>query len=509
MPNRPQLTSFITSTSGQTGNNCIACNVGSKHPLHACSKFKAFSHENKLTLLKNSKLCFNCLRPGHFVKMCKSNQHCKACRRPHHTLLHVELTESVPDQSNRINPNRTVQSHAATELSNSTLLMTCRVLIHGPSDLSVEARAVLDFASSNSFISERIAQILCLPRSHRSSNISGIGGLTCKSGIRAVTQFAVPPILRPDKWFKVSAIIMPRVTCDLPVSPVNNNGWDHLSDLSLADTSFSQPGRIDVLLGVDIFVNVLLQGRRIGPPGAPVALNTEFGWVLAGGNELSNHNVVHHVVTVSGDGLIQRFWEVEEHQSTDLALTPDERFVMDHFKAHHSRDDDGRFIVPLPRITNLPLLGESRSSAVRRYLSLEHSLDSKGKSEEFHDVMEEYLKLGHAELVPVADLQKPDYESFYLPMHVVLKELSTTTKVHAVFDTSAKSSLGFFLNDNLLVGPTVHSSLVDVLLGFRHHRYTLTTDVSKMYRAIKLTQSDRDYHRFVWRRNRTESLMDY
>ncbi|XP_041379393.1 uncharacterized protein LOC121392076 [Gigantopelta aegis] len=108
-----------------------------------------------------------------------------------------------------------------------------------------------------------------------------------------------------------------------------------------------------------------------------------------------------------------------------------------------------------------------------------------------------------------ADLQKPDYESFYLPMHVVLKESSTTTKVRAVFDASAKSSSGFSLNDTLLVGPTVHSSLVDVLLRFRHHRYALTTDVSKMYRAIKLTQSDRDYHRFVWRRNRTESLMDY
>ena len=55
----------------------------------------------------------------------------------------------------------------------------------------------------------------------------------------------------------------------------------------------------------------------------------------------------------------------------------------------------------------------------------------------------------------------------------------------------------------------MHSSLVDVLLRFRHHRYVLTTDVSKMYCAIKLTQSDRDYHRFVWRRNHTESLMDY
>ena len=32
-----------------------------------------------------------------------------------------------------------------------------------------------------------------------------------------------------------------------------------------------------------------------------------------------------------------------------------------------------------------------------------------------------------------------------------------------------------------------YSSLGDVLLRFRHHQYKLTTDVSKMYRAIKLT----------------------
>ena len=69
--------------------------------------------------------------------------------------------------------------------------------------------------------------------------------------------------------------------------------------------------------------------------------------------------------------------------------------------------------------------------------------------------MEKYLKLGHAELVPVADLQKPDNEIFYLPMHIVLKESSTTTNVRAVFGASAKSSSGVSLDDTLLVGPTI------------------------------------------------------
>ena len=94
-------------------------------------------------------------------------------------------------------------------------------------------------------------------------------------------------------------------------------------------------------------------------------------------------------------------------------------------------------------------------------------------------------------------------------MHAVKKESSTTTKIRAVFDASAKSSSGVSLNDLLLVGPTVHSSLVDVLPRFRFHRVALTADVSKMYRAIELTPEDRDLHRFVWRQSTEQLLQDF
>ena len=73
----------------------------------------------------------------------------------------------------------------------------------------------------------------------------------------------------------------------------------------------------------------------------------------------------------------------------------------------------------------------------------------------------------------------------------------------------AKSSTGVSLNDLLLVGPTVHSPLVNVLLRFRLHRVALTTDVSKMYRAIELTPEDRDLHRFVWRQSPNQPLRDF
>ena len=89
---------------------------------------------------------------------------------------------------------------------------------------------------------------------------------------------------------------------------------------------------------------------------------------------------------------------------------------------------------------------------------------------------------------------------------MVYKTSSTSTKVRAVFDASAKTSSGISLNDTLMVGPTVHPPLVDVLLRFRT---SLMTDVSKMYRAVSLTDSDRDYHQFIWRKELDEPLQDY
>ena len=62
---------------------------------------------------------------------------------------------------------------------------------------------------------------------------------------------------------------------------------------------------------------------------------------------------------------------------------------------------------------------------------------SKGMYDEFKLVMEEYFKENHAELVPASEMEKPVSDVFYLPMHAVYKESSSTTKVRAVFDASA------------------------------------------------------------------------
>ena len=212
---------------------------------------------------------------------------------------------------------------------------------------------------------------------------------------------------------------------------------------------------------------------------------------------------------MGSDDILRKFWEIEESPSSSPVLTLEEHSVVQHFDTNHRRTKSGRFVVPLPRRPDAKPIGESRSQAVRRFLSLERSLHHKDKFHEVDTVVQEYITLGHAEVVPIEDTDKDPSAVFYLPMHVVYKDSSTTTKVRAVFDASAKSASGVSLNDTLLVGPTVHPPLIDVLLRFRMHHVALTTDVSKMYRAVELVFSDRDYHRFVWRSYPNRLLKDY
>ena len=502
--------SFAGNATSATDESCPLCKTDT-HPLFACSKFKALPQGRMMAVVKSNRLCLNCLRPGHFVQQCKSLHKCRECQKPHHTLLHLESNPSPAHPTASVSTTD-VSSHTAAGLKSNALLMTCELIVSSPSGLSTKARALLDSGSSASFVSSRLASALNLPHSQRFTRISGIAGLSHSSSTHLITTFQVSPLSCPSKRFEVSAIVIPRVTRNLPVSRISfPSSWDHLQGLQLADPSFGSPGAIDLLLGVDIFVATLLNGRRSGPPGSPTAIETEFGWVLAGNTDPlpSGDLVSHHVSHLSSDDLLRRFWEVEEAPLEGPVLSAEEKAVVNHFNTHHYRSPEGRFVVPLPKRSSVPDLGESRSQAVKRFLNLERSLRSREKFSDFAEVMREYFTLGHAEEVPLMDLHKPPQRVFYLPMHAVRKESSTTTKTRVVFDASAKSSTGISLNDILMVGPTIHPPLVDVLLRFRLHCVAITADVSKMYRAVELAPADRDYHRFVWRSDPDKPLVDY
>ena len=88
-----------------------------------CTKFRSLSHDEMISLLRKHGHCLNCLRPGHFVKDCKSLHYCKVCQNPHHTLLHIDKPKEIPEAPSH---------HALVTIQSNLLLMTCQVLVKSP-----------------------------------------------------------------------------------------------------------------------------------------------------------------------------------------------------------------------------------------------------------------------------------------------------------------------------------------------------------------------------------------
>ena len=238
--------------------------------------------------------------------------------------------------------------------------MTCRVAVVSPQGHSIEARALLDSGSSTSFISQRLVDSLRLPCSHQNARISGVAGLVRSPAVQSIAKFAVHAVFSSEKCLDVAAIVTQCVTCDLPLHPVSSHvRWDHLSGISLADPDFASPGRIDLLLGVDVFVEVLLPGKRTGSSDSPTAFETRFGWVLAGnaGPSSPSHFFSHHVTLLTDDDILRKFWEIEEKPMTDVVMSGEERSVVHHFDVNHARTETGSFVVPLPRRSGVDWLG--------------------------------------------------------------------------------------------------------------------------------------------------------
>ena len=106
-------------------------------------------------------------------------------------------------------------------------------------------------------------------------------------------------------------------------------------------------------------------------------------------------------------------------------------------------------------------------------------------------------RIPHAGKIPVQAMGRPVSSVYYLPMHGVLKEASSMTKLRIVFDASAKSTSGNSLNDILLSGGSLYPLLSTIVNRFCLHKIGMSGDISKMFREVCLHPEDFDLHGFL------------
>ena len=128
-----------------------------------------------MDVVRKNQLCYNSLQPGHFKPQCRSEQKSLNCRKPQHTLLHSlydrDSEARISDKAARdkIHSSSSGIGGASTSHSShishpvpgghrSALLMTCQVAVMTSDGCVMKAWALLDCASSTSFITERLVQ---------------------------------------------------------------------------------------------------------------------------------------------------------------------------------------------------------------------------------------------------------------------------------------------------------------------------------------------------------------
>ncbi|XP_058979466.1 uncharacterized protein LOC101899042 [Musca domestica] len=529
------MSAFHSSAPSQS--KCTYCNKD--HKIYHCDDYDKLSAKRKFDAIRQKNACFNCLSLGHTTTSCKSSSKCRICHRSHHTSIHEAFTanyqcSSPASQSaviaTPLPAQHTTNTHLATpnngiaataQYVNSfntafapksksvkiiALLGTALVRIKDESGRLQPARALFDSGSHATFITEACAQRLRIPRKPASLTVTGIG-TSQGGGVKGEVDLILCPKTSTN-LFNIIALVLPKLTNDLPSVEIPTVSWPHIENLRLADPHFYHPGPIDLLIGVDEMDKFIIEGFKRGPPGTPMAFNTHLGWILYGNVLATSPNL--HVANLHCDlqlaRAVSKFWEIEE-PCAKRHYTAEELACEKHFKKTHGRADDGRFVIQLPFRDSM-LLGESRGMALRSLKRLEASLANDASlRDQYNAFMDELLSMGHMELVPTTSV--PTEHCYYMPHHAVLKETSSTTKLRVVFNASMKTSTGLSLNDTLMVGPQLQDDMFSILLRFRQHRFAMMADVEKMYRQVYVAEKDTDFQRIVWRRSPAEPIMDY
>ncbi|KAK9712251.1 putative peptidase (DUF1758) [Popillia japonica] len=238
-------------------------------------------------------------------------------------------------------------------------------------------RALLDSGSQSSYVTRRLSDRLRIPTSKVNISVLGLNQTT--TTIESECDLEIQSFHNAFST-NVKCFVIPQISGLVPSLPLKVKDIDIPKNIKLADPSFDKPGGIDMLIGANLFWQIL---------------------------SIGNCDI---------QSQLQKFWEMEECQN-DKPLTTEELECEAHFKNHMSRTQNGRFVVTIPLKDSAEILaeilGESYEHAQKRFTTLEKKLDrTPALKQRYVEFMNEYKDLGHMSKVETDKIEKTGY---YIP----------------------------------------------------------------------------------------------
>ncbi|KFD60492.1 hypothetical protein M514_09431 [Trichuris suis] len=171
----------VTSAPDKIVLSCVHCRQC--HHLQHCAQFNVLPVQERIYIVKKSKLCFSCLEGGHVARNCKKRKICgiDGCTRKHHNLLHswAQVTPVSAQSSHVGQPEKAAKLTrvgATSRVPNSTVLLSVvPVCVHRSISSSL-TYALLDPGSEATLITEEMANKLALTRKKSTVRLSTFYG---------------------------------------------------------------------------------------------------------------------------------------------------------------------------------------------------------------------------------------------------------------------------------------------------------------------------------------------
>ncbi|XP_065356328.1 uncharacterized protein LOC135950722 [Calliphora vicina] len=494
-----------------------------EHHIQKCPHFLSLAVDDRRKIVRDKRLCFNCLRGGHTVYECKSKSKCRSCHRSHNSLIHnsqpreVDQHEVAAPSSNIVNsPTEVTQqialntmvSHpeadSSRKLDSKRILPTALINVRDRDGGFVPCRVLLDTASEYSYITEDCIRRLGLPRGASRMKLSRIQSIKADP-TRGHTFVHIESRLS-RKSVDTFVHILGHITASLPRSTITSYDSTLFGNLDLADPHWNRSSPIDILLGADEVWDVLSMGKLENDQGKVIAISTIFGWVVTSGIlPCEGHAPVTLLTLVDLDRSIRAFWEIEECSNISTKKDAESLIVEQHFATTHRRHNDGKYVVELPFKEDDVKFAETYDGALARFNATERRLSrNPDLRAQYVKFMQEYESLGHMQELSPDEIDVPDGRVYYLPHHPVVG-----SKLRVVFDGSFQDAAGSSLNSKLYIGPPIQRNLFAVCLRFRLYEFVFSADIIKMFRQIWVSQSHRNFQRILWRETPDKPLKHF
>jgi hypothetical protein len=160
---------------------------------------------------------------------------------------------------------------------------------------------------------------------------------------------------------KTKALVIPRISSYKPPFIRSPTSLNYLEGLQLADPNYLDDKQISLLLGADVFSNIIENKLIKGPPSQPMATKSKFGWLLTGNVtgicDYSLNNALNASVSnccsvdnldICLSDLLQGFWRAEELQTVKNPRSKEDEICEKLFENSTFRDQAGRYTVRLP-----------------------------------------------------------------------------------------------------------------------------------------------------------------